>query len=575
MIWGLILAAAALVWFCYDIPNPVREAAVTRRPSITLLAADGTEIGTWGDLHGDVLRIGDLPRHLIDAILATEDRRFYSHFGLDLVGIARAAAANLRAGHVVQGGSTITQQVAKNLFLTHERTFRRKVQEFVLSLWLERIFTKDQILMLYVNRVYLGGGTYGVDAASRRYFQRPARAVTVYQAAMVAGLPKAPSRYNPHADPKAAHTRAREVIGKMVEAGSLTRRAAEAALATAPTAVQPSTRSAASGYFADWILEQVGDYANIRDQDLVVRTTLVPGLQRAAEEALEGVLAEKGAASRVSQGAVVALDGAGAVQAMVGGRSHARAPFNRAAHAYRQPGSAFKPFVFLAGLEAGLSPDSILEDTPVAIGSWRPGNYGGRYRGPITMQEALAHSSNAVAVRISEQAGRMAVAGVARRFGIGPAGAVRPSIALGVFETTPLALAGAYVPFMNGGLRARPWGIVSIATRDGRLVYRRSVPTAHRIVDPGHAESLRRMLAAVVSWGTGRNAALPGEAVYGKTGTSQNYRDAWFAGFVPGRVAVVWLGNDDSSPMRDVTGGALPAEVWRRFMERTLPRPAP
>ncbi|GEO80351.1 transglycosylase domain-containing protein [Pararhodospirillum oryzae] len=565
--WMVILGLGVVGWFAYDLPDPAAEARTTRRPSVTLLAADGREIAAFGDLHGETLRARDAPPALIRAILATEDRRFLSHFGLDLVGIARAMVTNLRAGRVVQGGSTITQQVAKNLFLTPERTVRRKVQEVLLSLWLERSFTKEQILTLYINRVYLGAGTHGVDAAARRYFHRPARDLTLYQAAMLAGLPKAPSRYNPIASPERARSRTLEVLQNMVEADWLTPEAARAAAAEAATALPGVQRGVAGDYFADWVLEQVDDYAGVRDRDLIVRTTLNLDTQETAEKAVSEVMDAESEKVGARQAALVALDFSGAVRAMVGGRDHDHAPFNRAAQALRQPGSAFKPFVFLAGLEAGLTPASTLEDAPVTVGSWSPGNYTGRYKGPVSMTQALALSLNTVSVRITEMAGRGQVVKVARRLGITGNLMAQPSIALGVFEVSPLDLTSAYAPFANGGLAVMPYAIESIVDRDGQVVYARQPSGERRVISPENVEAMNHMLEAVVAWGTGKGAALPGKVARGKTGTTQDYRDAWFVGFAGQTLAGVWVGNDDNSSMNGVTGGSLPVHIWRRFME--------
>ncbi|CCG07101.1 transglycosylase domain-containing protein [Pararhodospirillum photometricum] len=546
--WMLILGIGVVGWFAHDLPDPEAEARVTRRPSVTLLAADGREIAAFGDLHGETVRARDAPPALIRAILATEDRRFLEHFGVDVWGILRAMITNLRAGHVVQGGSTITQQVAKNLFLTQERTFRRKIQEVLLSIWLERSFTKEQILTLYINRVYLGAGTHGVDAAARRYFQVGVRDISIYQAALLAGLPKAPSRFNPVASPERAHSRTLEVLQNMVEAGWLTPEAAKAAAAEAPNAIPGIRRAAASTYFADWVLEQVDDYAGARDRDLIVQTTLDLAAQQAAEKAVTEVMDAEAGSLNAKQAALVALNFDGAVRAMVGGRDHGQAPFNRAAQARRQPGSAFKPFVFLAGLESGLAPESRLEDTPITVGTWSPGNYTKRYRGNVSMTEALALSLNTVSVRITEQAGRGHVVKVAKRLGVVGDLAPHPSIALGVFEISPLDLTTAYAPFANGGQAVAPYGIVTITDRDGALLYQRQPSGDRPVMTPEQIEAMNKMLEAVVSWGTGKGAALPGKVVRGKTGTTQEYRDAWFVGYTNATLAGVWVGNDDSTP---------------------------
>jgi penicillin-binding protein 1A len=566
VIWVGLLGTAVLVYFAYDLPDPIASAKVTRRPAITLLANDGSVLAAHGDLHGDSILAHEAPPYLIQAILATEDRRFYDHFGVDLLGILRAAWVNLRAGRVVQGGSTLTQQVAKNLFLTNERTVKRKVQEFLLSIWLEKIFTKDQILSIYLNRVYLGAGTYGVDAASRRYFNRSVRDISLYQAAILAGLPKAPSRLNPVSSPERAHRRAREVLQNMVEAGMLSSGEAETAARDANAAIPGAEQGGRGGYFADWVLDRVDDFVGTQDRDLVVRTTLDPVQQRNAEAALVSVLREKGLSRGASQGALVAMDFRGAVRAMVGGLDHGTSPFNRASQARRQPGSAFKPFIFLAGLEAGYTPDSVLEDAPITVEGWTPSNYANTHRGPVTLTEALALSLNTVAVRVSESAGRTNVVQVARRLGVIGDLSPSPSIALGVFEVSPLDLTAAYVPFANGGFAMQPHGIVSITDGEGKILYRREAAGVRQVMSPEHARQMDHMLSAVVSWGTGKAATLLDREARGKTGTSQDYRDAWFVGYAGRTLAGVWVGNDKNRPMDKVTGGSLPTEIWHKFM---------
>ncbi|HIE19960.1 MAG TPA: penicillin-binding protein, partial [Rhodospirillales bacterium] len=449
-VWAVIVFSLAAAWYATDLPDVDKAFNATRRPIITVLAADGATLVRTGDLYGRLSQLEDLPQALPQAVMATEDRRFYSHFGVDIIGLSRAMIANVRAGRIVQGGSTITQQVAKNLFLTPERTIKRKIQELMLALWLEQKFSKDQILTIYLNRVYLGAGTYGVDAASQKYFGRPARQLSVYQAAMLAGLLKAPSRYNPIAHPARAKARTAQVLKNMVAAGYLTKAdAGRANVRTGRTTKEAASRG--NRYFIDWILEQVSDYINPGDRDLIVRTTLSPDVQRLAEAGVEKALAKGGAKAGIGQAALVAMTPDGAVRAMVGGRSYAKSQFNRVTQARRQPGSAFKPFVYLAGLESGLAPGDILFDESVAIGDWRPSNFDRRYQGPVTVQAALARSINTVAVKIAEKAGRVRVIETARRLGLSGKFKATPSLALGVGEVTLLGLTAAYGPFANGG----------------------------------------------------------------------------------------------------------------------------
>ena len=559
-LWSLIASAALLAWLAWDLPRPESALAATRRPSVTLLDASGGVIAHSGDLYGETVAPRDLPRHVIDAMLATEDRRFRSHFGLDPIGLARAAFVNLVERRVVQGGSTITQQVAKNLFLTPERSFRRKGQEALLALWLEQHFSKDEILAIWLNRIYLGSGAYGIDAAARLYFGVPARGLSVWQAAVIAGLPKAPSRLNPRANPAGAIARGREVIENMVAAGWLTE--AEAARAKAEAArgfasAPPRGRSA----FAEWAEARLGP-VETGSGAVVLRTTLEPGLQTAAERALASALAGEGARAGASQGAVVAVRAStGAVLAMVGGRDAVAGGFNRAVAAERQPGSAFKPFVWLAALEAGLLPETVVEDAPIAVGSWRPENIDGRYRGPVTLAEALAQSLNTVAVRLALQVGMQRVAAAARRAGLTGAIPRDATAALGSGSAGLLELAVAYATFANGGILVVPHGVLS-AEADGVTVWRRAGEGV-RAIAPEHAAAMASMLREAVARGTGRAAALPGRVVAGKTGTTSDFRDGWFVGWVGDVVIGVWVGNDDNAPMRGVTGGSLPARIFR------------
>lgn len=565
-IWGSVAAAALLIFFAWDLPRPEEALATTRRPSVTLEAADGRLLSTHGDLYGEVARLDDLPAFLPGALMAVEDRRFREHFGLDPVGLARAALANLRAGRVVQGGSTLTQQLAKNLFLTPERSLRRKVQEAMLALWLERRFTKDQLLEIYLNRVYLGAGAYGVDAAARLYFGVPARRVTLWQAAILAGLPKAPSRLNPRAAPDAAIRRGAEVLDAMAGTGLITpRRAAQEAERMA----LPRRPSGDAGWFSDWVRDDLAEnYPGAGD--LVLRTTLDLKLQAVVEARLEALLAGPGAAARAGQGAVLALDMRdGAVRAMAGGRSYRASPFNRAVTARRQPGSVFKPVVWLAALEAGATPEEAVSDAPLTLGGWSPRNGAWRGRGTLSLEEALAHSVNTAAVRVLLRAGgARRVADTARRLGLRGPFPDNAALALGTAEATLLDLVAAYAAFGNGGLLVEPHGVARAESARRLLAVPRTAP--RRVLSAEHAAMMRRMLGAVVARGTGRAALVQGKVVGGKTGTTQDFRDAWFIGLAPPLAIGVWLGNDDASPMDDVRGGTLPAQLFREIVEEGL-----
>ena len=580
VLWGLIAALGGLAYFALTLPDTSRLAVSERRPNITILAADGSPIASFGDLFGQPLTLGEMAPFLPKAVIATEDRRFYSHFGVDPVGIVRAAFADLRAGHVVEGGSTITQQLAKILFLTPQRSFARKIRETLLALWLEHQFSKNEILEIYLNRVYLGAGTYGVDAAAHRYFGKSATRLSLFESAVVAGLLKAPTRFSPARDRAAAAARAAQVLDNMVEAGFIS--AAEAGAARRQGALLAAAGRPGSRYFADWVADQIRDFAGAADRDLIVRTTLDPRLQAAAEAAIGDTLTRYGTRDKVSQGALVALAPDGAVRAMVGGRDYGESQFNRATQAQRQPGSAFKPFVYLAGLEAGLRPEDRFLDAPIRIGNWRPRDYTNHYQGEMSLADALAQSINSIAVQVAERAGIARVVATAGRLGIVSDLPPDASIALGTGEVNLLELVSAYAPFANGGSGVLPYGIGEIRDSDGKLLYRRSGSGPGPVVAPQFVGMMNAMLEGVIAHGTGRAAALPRPAA-GKTGTTQDYRDAWFVGYTADLVAGVWLGNDDDAPMKRVTGGSLPAAAWRQFMlaatggmpDRPLPGPGP
>lgn len=581
-VWAVIAVLCIVVWYARDLPDIDQVADATRRPAVSIQAADGTVIAGYGDQYGPVIDVSQMPPWLPGAVTSIEDRRFYHHFGVDPFGLARAVIANLRAGHTVQGGSTITQQVVKNVFLTQERTLKRKVQEALLALWMEHKFTKNQILTLYLNRVYLGAGTYGVEAAAQRYFGVSARNVTPFQAAVLAGLLKAPSRYSPAINPELSVARANVVLNAMVETGVLSERQAQEALAGGTAIVTQASKPRPGRHFSDWVLDQVDGYVGSVSADLVVKTTLDRSLQRVAETALSSTLERKGKARHATEGAVVVLSPDGAVRAMVGGRDYGASQYNRAVQALRQPGSAFKPFVYLAGLESGLRPDDQIEDAPITVDGWSPKNFERRYRGMVSVRDALAESINTVAVRVSERAGRQNVIDVAHRLGMTADLQPTPALALGTQETAVLPLVGAYAPFANGGTGVIPYGIVSITTRDGKVLYQRQGSGLGQVIKPRYLGEMNRMLQGVVDHGTGHHAQI-GRPAAGKTGTSANYRDAWFVGYTADYVAGVWIGNDDNSPMKRVTGGTLPVDVWKTVMlaahkgkaVRPLPGPPP
>jgi penicillin-binding protein 1A len=547
-VWGLVVLSVVVIWAAYDLPRPESAMDAERRPALVLQDRGGQTFATFGDLVGEALRLSDLPPELPAALVAVEDHRFWQHSGIDFIGLARATWVNVTSGRVVQGGSTITQQVAKTLFLTNERTLRRKIRELLLTIWLERTFTKREILEIYLNRVYLGAGTWGVDAASRMYFGTSARKVSLWQAAVLAGLPRAPSRFNPRSNPAAATARAKEVLNAMADTGAISpdRARAEAAKISFP---KPARQPGA--WFADWATEQVQSVLP-PNRDATVRTTLDQRLQIVAEAQLSAMLDGPGAAAGVEQGAIVMLDAAsGAVRVMVGGRDYRDSNFNRAVNAHRQPGSAFKPFIWLTALENGLTPADTVLDAPVRIGSWQPENFEHEYRGEITLDEALAHSVNTASVRLLTRfGGPKPVAATAARLGITSKLPIDSSLALGTGEVGLLELTAAYAPFFNGGFRVVPFAVEA-----------QEAPEA--VIRPDHAAMMAGMMASVVNRGTGKAAAISGRAVAGKTGTTSDYRDAWFIGSVSGMMIGVWMGNDDNQPMKNVVGGGLPARLFR------------
>ncbi|MDJ0894259.1 MAG: PBP1A family penicillin-binding protein [Alphaproteobacteria bacterium] len=566
-VWATVLAGMVVGYYAYDLPDVDHLNAASRKPSITLTDRNGDIFATYGEYHAGPVFVQQLPDHLVQAVIAIEDRRFYGHHGVDFWGIARAAWANVRAGRFAQGGSTITQQLAKNLFLTPERTIKRKVQELLLALWLEHKFTKDQLLTIYLNRVYLGAGAYGVEAASRRYFGRSAREVSLYEGALLAGLLKAPSRYNPSVNPDLSRRRTAQVLNAMVDVGYISDDAADrAAAAGSPRAVARAPKVAR--HFADFVIDQVGGFiGGVGGRDLVVTTTIDLALQRHAQTQLATLLAGPGAKRSVTEGAVVTLGPDGAIRAMVGGRDYARSQFNRAVQAQRQPGSAFKLFVYLAALEDGFEPDTKVNDVPIRIEKWAPRNFDNQYRGEMTFREAAARSINSVAVQLSEKVGRDAVTQTAERLGVASRLHQHPSLALGANEVNLLELTSAYAVLANGGFGLLPYGITEIRDSNGAALYVRDVHSKRRVVGAKALAGINDLLRASLVWGTGKSAKL-GRPSAGKTGTSQEFRDAWFVGYTADYVTGIWMGNDNGAPMKGVTGGGLPAQLWKSVMGR-------
>jgi len=568
VLWSGLILSALVAYYAWDLPDVENYEKHTRRPSVTLLASDSSVIATYGDLYANVVQFNEVPPYLIQAIVSTEDRRFFDHFGIDIFGIARATLANLRAGSVRQGGSTLTQQLAKNLFLTPERSLRRKIQELLLALWLEAKLSKRQILTIYLNRVYLGAGTFGVDAAARRYFGKSVRDINLKEAALLVGLLKAPSRYSPFRDKNLSLTRTKQVLSNMVAAGFLSKQDALKARMD-NLKFKNQVKGSGARYFSDWLLQRAFAFVGRTSGDLIIKTTLSPRLQKLGETRVVQTLTTVGNTRNVGQAALVSLSPDGAIRAMIGGRNYASSQFNRVNQALRQPGSAFKLFVYLAALEAGIQPHDEIVDGPVSIKGWKPRNYSGKFLGPISLRTALAKSINTVAVKVSEQIGRQKVIKAAQRLGITSKLKSHPSIALGVGEVTLLDLTSSYAIFANKGFSAWPYGITEIRNNENEILYKRSPLSTGALVKKSIVKDMNSMLVDVVKSGTGKRARFS-KNVAGKTGTSQGFRDAWFIGFTGGLVTGVWVGNDNFSPMKHVTGGSIPADLWRKFMMDAL-----
>lgn len=562
--WGSVAAAGLIIYGLATLPDPAQLWAGETGTRVTILGADGARLTDRGTSQGRPVTVKDLPEHLVQAVIAVEDRRFFHHFGLDPIGIARAAYANWRADAVVQGGSTITQQLAKIVFLTPERSLTRKAQEALLALWLEHRFTKEQILALYLNKAYLGAGTYGVEAAAQRYFGKSARQVSVAEGAILAGLLKAPSRLAPSANRSGALARADLVLGTMVDAGFLTPDARRAALADAPRILR-SAQTTNMDYAADYAVTEARRLIGPAAADLVIETTIDPRLQGLGETALLEGLVNAGPETDVGNGALVALAPDGAIRALVGGRSYRESPFNRAVQARRQPGSAFKPFLYLAALRAGVRPDDVIDDKPVRYGDWAPANYKDAYNGPVTVAEAFARSLNSVAVQLTRRVGPRAVASAAREMGLETKVPAVRSIGLGTHELPLLDLTAAYAPFAAGGRQADLHIIRRIRTVDGAVLYVHRAAARPKVLRDSEWAAMTDLFSKTIAEGTGRGAQLDRPAG-GKTGTSQNSRDALFLGFTPQLIAGVWVGNDDGRSMDQVTGGTVPARIWQRFM---------
>ena len=552
-------------WAMQDMPDTSDLWVQKRASSITFLDRHGETIGVRGSRGSKPIVLANMPAHLEQAVLATEDRRFHYHPGFDPIGIVRAFAANRKAGTSVQGGSTLTQQLAKNVYLSKEKTMRRKSQEVLLALWLEQRFTKTEILELYLGRVFFGGISYGVDAAAERYFAKPAADLTLGESAMLAGLLKAPSRYAPVSDPTNTSARTTVVLSSMVSAGYLSEAQKRAAFAK-PIEVEPAPSQSSSGYFMTWVTPQIEARIGSIDQDIVVKTTLDLSAQKAGEAAIKTYLSpERGA----NQAALVALDESGGVRTMIGGADYTKSVFNRAVDAVRQPGSAFKPFVYLTALRAGVSPFELRIDARVKIGDWEPRNFSGRYLGEVSVLNAFAASLNTIAIILSEESGRKAVVKTGEQFGFTDLKPL-PSIALGAQGTSVLTLTQSYLPFANFGYKETAYAIESISAQTGRRLYTRASTSSIKVLSGQDLRDMNLLMNAVLEGGTGKRAKIAGRELAGKTGTTNQYRDAWFVGYAADYVTGVWVGSDNNRPMKGVTGGSIPAQIWHDYMVEAL-----
>jgi penicillin-binding protein 1A len=574
--WGLIFGAIFFSRFLSGLPDVRNLMVAGPSQDITILDDRGRLIARRGLTQGQMVRAEELPSYIPNAFIAIEDRRFRSHFGIDPIGLARAAFQNMLNGHVVQGGSTLTQQLAKNLFLSPSRTFDRKMQEAALAVYLESRYSKNDILTLYLNRVYFGAGVYGLEAAAQKFFGKHASELSLTEAAMVAGSVKAPARYNPLSDSDAGLQRAQLVLKAMADAGFIDENTRAMAAATRPRIVR-ANGTPGSGWFADWVVAHLSDVIAPSSTPVIVETSFDLETQNLAERAVANGLATEGEKYNAHQAALVAMTPDGAIRAMVGGRTYGISGFNRATDAVRQPGSAFKPFVYLTALEHGHRPDDTVNDGPVNIRGWKPTNYEGRFKGPMPLIEAFAESSNSVAAQLTAEVGAKEVARTARRLGIASPLQEVASLALGTSGVTPLELTGAYATFANGGSGVTPFAVVRVRTRTGKVLYEHKPSEIGAVVGATQEMDMIRLMTQVTATGTGKAARLEERPTAGKTGTTQDFHDAWFVGFTADLVCGIWVGNDDNSPMIKATGGTLPARMFHGFMtqaeEGLPPRP--
>lgn len=576
-IWMGAAAAVVLFWFAHDLPSVDKLEHSSRRPGVTILAKDGSLLATYGDLYGQLVGLEELPPYVGQAVIAIEDKRFYHHFGVDPVGLARAAYTNYRAGHVVQGGSTLTQQLAKDFLLQEglytykDKSLRRKIQEVILALWLEWHFSKKQILTLYLNRAYLGAGVFGVDSAAQKYFGKHAKDLTLYEAAVLAGLLKAPSKFSPTSNPELCDKRATLVLATMEDAGFIKPDEKQLALYMKTPLELIKRESTFGRYFADWVHDMLPDLVGPLTQDVIVETTLDPRCQRLAEKESAQILSAIGKDARVGQLALVSMTPSGAVRALVGGANYTQSPFNRAVQAKRQSGSSFKIFVYVAAFELGMEPDTLISDMPIRIGSWQPRNFSTKTyqwvpRGSISLTDSFAYSINTSLVRLGQKITVPRIQSMAKRLGLTSPQPNDLTLCLGSGDASLMEMTCAYATFANHGRGVWPYAVTKISSASGEVLYTRTHKVAQQVISPQVARNTLALLQAVMGYGTGKKIALSRPCA-GKSGTTQLHRDAWFVGMTPDMVTGVWMGNDDGKPTKDVTGGKYPGQLWKNYME--------
>ncbi len=564
-VWVAIAASLIVVASMFTLPDIDNIDKIDKKPSIIVKSSSGDIVATYGDVYGKFITYEELPKHLVDAVVATEDRRFFHHAGVDFIGIARAAWVNYQSGRVVQGGSTITQQLAKNIFLTSERTLKRKFQEALLAVLLEAKYSKKEILSIYLNRVYLGAGCFGVDAAAHRYFGKSATEIDVAESAIIVGLLKAPSSYSPTTNPELAEKRAAQIVKNMEDAGYITQQQAREEIMTILAGGEYGGASFNVYYYTDWLIAKLPELIGDAKEDIVIESTLDAKLQNLAEEKIKKVMTEQGKKANATQASLVLMKPNGAVLAIVGGKNYRASQYNRAFQSQRQPGSAFKTFIYITALKQGVVQNDFYEDMPISYGSWRPTNYGGEYEGLMTVREAFSKSVNTIAVQMIEKVGIGNVISTANEMGIKSPMGSDLSLALGTSEVNLVELTSAYSTIANNGIAKEPYGIKKIYNKAGELIYEHKEDEFEQVISSDVVSRANDLLASVVESGTGRRAIIDRPS-FGKTGTSQEFRDAWFIGYTGNLVAGVWVGNDNNKSMKKVTGGSIPASIWHDVM---------